>query len=240
MPRLAILLTTFNRPHLLAQSLPQIEREANRLRVPLVISDDHSTNIDTAVLLEGARSRGVDVIQPAQPRGDIEDPHHCIQKNNLFAFDYVLQAFPDLELILKVDDDVVMIDGAFSHMLATWDRAKTQGLDVLTLSGIRTINEPILQMFDGYAKTSGSCNAAVIYQAADWKIYSQEVAQWIILAEGFDCAFLGRYANQYRPLAMTLSLVPSVVYHTGLTGVHTRGADYNVDYAGSLGGVVTK
>lgn len=59
-----VLLTTWNRPALLRQSLPQIVRETNSVRAQLVICDDRSSDPGTLRLLESARAAGaVDVIR---------------------------------------------------------------------------------------------------------------------------------------------------------------------------------
>jgi hypothetical protein len=78
--RTVVLLTTQNRPTLLRQSLPQIEREARLIAAPLVISDDQSSEADTLALLGAAHARGADVIRRSyvrnQDRSVDADIHH--------------------------------------------------------------------------------------------------------------------------------------------------------------------
>jgi hypothetical protein len=58
-----VLLTTWNRPALLRQSLPQIVREANSIGAQLVICDDRSSDRETIGLLENARASAIEVIR---------------------------------------------------------------------------------------------------------------------------------------------------------------------------------
>jgi hypothetical protein len=58
-----VLLTTWNRPVLLRQSLPQIELEAKRIGAGLVICDDQSSDPETLDLLRSAGDRGADLIR---------------------------------------------------------------------------------------------------------------------------------------------------------------------------------
>lgn len=83
---IVVLLTTWNRPSLLALSLPQIQRESASVRAGLVISDDRSDDRTTQRLLAWARDCGADVVvrpDGGQPdRRDAElvhkPPRHAI------------------------------------------------------------------------------------------------------------------------------------------------------------------
>ena len=68
-----VLLTTWNRPSLLRQSLPQIEREAARIGARLVIVDDRSSDEDTLRLLDRARANGAELL--VSPGRRQTDPH---------------------------------------------------------------------------------------------------------------------------------------------------------------------
>lgn len=232
-----ILQTTWNRPALLRQSLPQVEAESHSIGCRLVIADDQSDDEDTLALLAEASTRGVDVIQRDYVRDPCEPAHALIGLNNLFAFSYILETYEECKLIIKCDDDVVMVPGAFSRMLEMRHKAISDGHDVLMASGLATINEPIIKQFDGYAITDGACNAAVIYTRQDWERFLIEARPGNVAFEGFDAHFLRFYARKYRRGSVCISLTPSLVYHTGYSGTHVLGEDLNRDFAGSLEGV---
>jgi hypothetical protein len=288
-----VLLTTWNRPALLRQSLPQIEREAARIGASLVICDDQSADADTLGLLHAASARGADVIRRRYVRGghggleesvhlrpkdalrrlvgspagadivrrsaqdghggdavarelfelwerQLGAAHVSAQKNNLFGFRHVLEAHPGARFILKVDDDVVLALGAFETMLAIWDRASQDAHDVLAVSGIRTVNEQSMTRFDGYTTTLGVCNVAVLYQRVDWERMLAVTPEQVIIEDGFDLAFAWHYAPSHRPGAVAVSVAPSVVYHTGLNGLHVRDRNLNCEYPGDVSSVTVQ
>jgi hypothetical protein len=288
-----VLLTTWNRPALLRQSLPQIEREAADIGASLVICDDQSADTETLGLLDSASARGADLIRRPYVRdryGGLEESVHLepkdalrrlvgspagadivrrgaqnggggdavaskvfelwerqlgeahvsAQRNNLFGFRHVLEAQPGARFILKVDDDVVLARGAFETMLAAWDRASHDGHDVLAVSGIRTVNERSMITFDGYTITSGVCNVAVLYRREDWERMLVVTPEPVAIRDGFDLAFAWHYAPRHRPGAVAVSVTPSVVYHTGLNGLHVRNRDLNCEYPGDVSSVIVQ
>ena len=164
----------------------------------------------------------------------IQTAHEYTQHNNLFAIRHVIATHPTADWIVKVDDDVAMREGAFARMHDAQRQAARDGLDVLCVSGIHTINERIVTQYDGYAITHGACNVAILYRKADWIRLLAELPESLSLRDGFDLAFVWQYAPRCRPGAVPISLTPSVVYHTGFNGIHVRNADLNSDYAGSL------
>jgi hypothetical protein len=242
-----VLLTTWNRPALLGQSLPQIEREARAIGAPLVISDDQSDDPAALALLAPAPSRGIEVIRRSyvrRPNRRLEaawkDEHFHIQWNNLFAFRHVLEHYPDAGMVLKVDDDVVLAPGAFGAMLSVSEKAARDGHDVLGVAGLATVYEPIVERFDGYAITASLCNAAVLYRRGDWARYVATIPEQVIVGYGFDVTFRDYYAPRHRAGARMISVVPSVVYHCGLHGTHEEASvgDININYVGDLGSVI--
>ena len=144
------------------------------------------------------------------------------------------------EYAAKVDDDVVLALGAFETMLAIWDRASQDAHDVLAVSGIRTVNEQSMTRFDGYTTTLGVCNVAVLYQRVDWERMLAVTPEQVIIEDGFDLAFAWHYAPSHRPGAVAVSVAPSVVYHTGLNGLHVRDRDLNCEYPGDVSSVTVQ
>jgi hypothetical protein len=159
------------------------------------------------------------------------------QLNNLFAFEWIANSFSNRQCVLKVDDDIAMTANAFEVMHRTWNRAIEElGGLILELSGIRTTAEPIISQRTGYAITSGACNAAVLYRIADWKAALQSMQFDKVIPHGFD----GYMMNEYGRGRLLLSLSPSVVYHAGKHGVHANGREVNVDYCGTVDGIVIR
>lgn len=235
-----ILQTTWNRPRLIKQSLPQVERESHDLGCAYVIADDHSDDIDTMALLSEASTRGIEVIRRPYTRKPSDEAHDMIGLNNLFAFEYVLKHFPAAKFILKCDDDIYVLPGAFRKMCRTWEIAAAVGHDILMLAGLATRNEPTLIECDGYGVTEGACNAAVLYQRNDWEMFLNEAKPGNVMMDGFDCHFMRFYARKYRRESVCISLLPSMVYHTGFSGVHVLGDDINRNFAGKLDKVVVR
>lgn len=231
-----VVMTTYNRPRLLAQSLPLVEREAKRIGAKLVIADDISDNEETIALLKGAMSRGAEVIHRANHRAVPEDPyerniaaHMSIGYNNIFAFKHVVDNY-NSEFILKIDDDTYLADGAFEKMLYTNNVATEDGLDIICTSGIRTINEPVIAETKHYCVTFASCNVGIIYRSNDWKILLGNYKAPVIAIDGFDIFFMRTFKNRFFPNSVFICTNPSVIYHTGFTGVHVFGQNLNVDF----------
>jgi hypothetical protein len=233
-PFAVVLLTTWNRPKLLSQSLPLILAECRRNRWPLVISDDHSMDGATLKMLDAAVAFGAVLIRRSYQRLGSDNPHHMTQLNNLFAFRSVTEKWPNVECILKVDDDITMIPDAFHVMQQGWELATREyGTQLLELSGLHTCAEPILEQRAGYAITHGACNAAVLYRTADWIIALNGIDETEVIRQGFDLYML----NEFGRGRLFASLTPSVFYHCGHRGVHGNGTDTNLDYCGSLLGI---
>jgi glycosyltransferase involved in cell wall biosynthesis len=295
-PETVVLMTTWNRPTLLRQSLPQIEREARSIDARLVIADDQSDDEHTLALLDAARRRGADLIRrdyvrapyaakdsyvhnPAKvalrrllssPVGGrlvrahisqlvtpnqlpgastalqelwnsaLHAAHVNAQHNNLFGFRYLLAAYPNAARILKIDDDVVLANGAFQRMVSAWRDAEQDGHDVLALSGIRTVNEAAITRFPTYVLTRGICNVAVLYRSTDWEAFLRLMPTDVVIRDGFDLTFACRYSPLYRPGAVAISVFPSAVYHAGFNGMHVRNSDLNCDYDGPTASIIVQ
>lgn len=237
--RVVVLLTTWNRPNLLAQSLPQIIKEASRINAELIIADDQSSDPDTLALLDSAREAGATVIARDYDRSKIR-AHDATGLNNLFGFKYLCENFPGAELFLKVDDDTYHADGSFEKMVAAWDLAIEEGHDVLHMSGLSTEFEKRIKSYGSYSEIRKGCNAAIVYRASDWKIFLREANPRNVMMDGFDVHFMRLHWVRHRPNAVPMAVEPSVVLHTGLTGVHVIGRDINTDFCGETSGVLVE
>jgi len=236
-PKTLVLMTTWNRPDLLRRALTDVRREADWIGAELVIADDHSDDARTLSFLAAAAESGATVIRSPETRVSEVSPHHYCQRNNLFAFAWILEHRPDCELIVKVDDDIQLAPTAFQRMLEVRTRAITGGLDVAQTSGIQTIHEETVGRGDGFNLTMSACNACVIYEAADWRkiievVNEQPECLATFMNHGFDWFFTRWYIPNMRPHGKAIATRPSVCYHAGHKGLHTNGVDINVNYAG--------
>ncbi len=239
------ILTTWNRPSLLRQSLPGIIRECQSVGAQLVIADDQSDNVETLNLIAGAEDRGAIVITRNYERlpEDNVDPHkgHVLTgRNNMFAFQWVLDKFPDAKYLIKVDDDTFHADGAFQKLFKAYDRAIVDGYKVIHVSGLATIFEPRLADHDGYSVIEKGCNATILYFREDWEIFLEEAHMGNIDIDGFDCHFMRMYWTKYKMDHVPIAVKPSYVYHTGFTGIHLGGHDINVDYPFDTSGLIVE
>lgn len=238
--KVIILQSSWNRYKLLKQSLPQVFEESKYLDCRFIISDDQSDDEDVLALLNEYRSKGVEVIQRAYVRAPAEPAHPLIALNNMFAFGYILEKYPECEYIIKCDNDIALIPGVFDRMMRKMKQMEDDGYDVLCFSGLATSNEPILEERDGYAVTDGACAAALIYRREDWEKYLLEAKPGNVMLEGFDCHFHRFYARKWRQGAVCGSLNPSEVFHTGFSGTHLDGQDLNVNYVGPTKDLVVR
>jgi hypothetical protein len=158
------------------------------------------------------------------------DAYVSTQENNLFGLRHVMANYPRTSWIVKVDDDVILRDGAFELMLATWGRAERDGNNPLAVSGLRTINEALKKAFAGYGVTRGVCNVAVLYRRVDWERCLLVIPDRHLVEKGFDNTFAWDYGPRYRPGAVAICVRPSVVYHAGHNGVTVRNRDLNCDW----------
>jgi glycosyltransferase involved in cell wall biosynthesis len=241
-----VVMTTYNRPNLLAQSLPMVERETKRIGAKLLIADDISNDERTIDLLKGAMSRGAEVIHRANQRTIPEDPHerniashYSIGYNNIFAFNHVVENYKT-KYILKIDDDTYLADGAFERMLYVQEIAKEDGLDVICTSGIRTVNEPVIAETRDYCVTFAACNVGIIFRTEDWRILLGNYKVPAIAADGFDIFFMRTFKSRFYPNSSFICTNPSVIYHTGFTGVHVFGENLNVNFSQDDGGIYSE
>ena len=115
-----VLLTTWNRPALLRQSLPQIEREAARIGASLVICDDQSTDAETLGLLHAASTRGADLIRRQYVRAGHGGLEESVEGNPRVLHGRFVDLF-DPELRLQSD---VSIDPGSRRLLLDLDAAR--------------------------------------------------------------------------------------------------------------------
>ena len=237
--RAVVLLTTWNRPNLLSQSLPQIIEESRRIAADLVIADDQSDNDETISLLHYAEDCGATVIRRDYDRSKVR-AHDATGLNNLFGFKYLCENYPESELFIKVDDDTYHAHGSFKKMLEAWDLAESEGHDVLHMSGLATEFEERITSYGSYSEIRKGCNAAIVYRASDWKIFLREANPRNVMMDGFDVHFMRLHWVKHRPRALPMAVCPSVVYHTGLTGVHVLNKDINADFCGDTKDIVVE
>ena len=236
-----VFMTTYNRPELLAQSLPQVENEALSIGADFYIHDDQSDSTDTLALLAEAGARDIHVFRRDYDRMQTNmNGHELTGLANVHGFKYLLNEDPSWTHMIKVDDDTFWHPGGMRTMIEQYEKAESDGVDILWLSGISTVNEEEMEDHCTYAVTNGCCNAAVIYRREDIESFLNDVPLPYIINDGFDSCILWRWAPKFRPNGKSVTVKPSVVYHTGITGVHVRDMDLNRNFIGGVDGIICK
>lgn len=239
------ILTTWNRPNLLRQSLPRIIQECADIGAPLIIADDQSEDTETLNLIAGAEDKGARVItrpynRTAEDNCDLRRGHVLTGRNNMFAFQWVLDNYPDAKYLIKVDDDTFHMQGAFRKLFEAYSNALSDGYKVIHVSGLATVFEPRLADHEGYSVIDKGCNATILYFREDWEIFLKEAHLGNIDIDGFDCHFMRMYWHKHKRDHVPIAVKPSYVYHTGFTGVHLGGSDINADYPFDTKDIITE
>jgi len=237
-----VLLTTWNRPALLAQALSHITREAALVGAPVVVVDDKSDNRQTLAILSEARARGTDVVTREWARTEYDNPHYATGFNAEYAFRYALDKY-DPEFVIKVDDDIVLGDFAFAKLRDSYDAAVTEGCQVLACSGLQGIYEDTTMERDywRFCLVATACAACCLYPAYYMRHFLDNTPLGEVGANGWDHAYLD-YRNKWHPNGVFANTYPkSVAFHAGFSGVHLSGVDINRKnkFDGSIEGVVT-
>lgn len=231
------LLTTWNRPAYLAQSLPLIEREAGTLG-KLVLVDNGSDNPKTIEMIEEIKPRLDGFLYHPRSRMKLDAHWHCGDAA-IAAFNYVTENFKDCTHILKCDDDIFMIEGAWQKIVDAWKDAEGE-FQVAACTGIQTINETTVYQRDSFNVVTSPCAAACLYEANDMKrLFCGNIDHQSIRRAGWDWTYSDSYIRKNKPQHKFIATKPSVVYHAGFTGTHTEKSDFNMNYAGSTEGIVT-
>lgn len=216
----SVLLTTYNRPRLLAQALPQIEREAESIGATLYIADDSSDDEQTLDLIGGAWDRGATILRP-QPQYGLH-PALSIQRRFLSALDRI-----DTDFFIKVDDDIVLRPGTFGRMVEGWDALVARGRKVAALGGmIDAGTTPLDEVAPGIVLTGWASSPCAMHRTDLWKRCRSDLGDHAITIRGWDCAFFWNWLNR-RADGSCYSLTPSGVYHAGFLGAHMAGRDVN-------------
>lgn len=118
-----VLLTTWNRPALLRQSLPQVEREARALGAELVIADDQSSDSETLGLLERARQRGADVICRPGPGREQRVADAYVQHPPRVALARMLRSPLGAAVLRRCVDNGSDRNGLDEALLPVWQEA---------------------------------------------------------------------------------------------------------------------
>lgn len=248
--KLAVLLTTWNRPKLFRQCVNSLLTEMGRYGVeaPLVICDDRSTDRDTIETLDRFMEAGslhaqgdplvppLRVTQPPGPRPG--SAHHSTGQNNLHGFRFLLDAYPETTHVLKIDDDVVLAPNAIHAMVAAREAAIAAGFDVLLTSGMFVRQQREYERHEFWRSIAGACAACCIFDAADWRDMLADHDPQHLLNRGFDGYFTGIWSVKKRPGAAYIAPYPSVAYHAGFSGVHSHGDVNVVDFKGDVEGLI--
>jgi glycosyltransferase involved in cell wall biosynthesis len=117
-----VLLTTWDRPALLRQSLPQIVQETNRIGAQLVICDDRSSDEETLGLLQSARDRGANVIRNPSVRHADPTLDGVIHGDPTDALRRLATSSPGVELISRYTRCGYGADAVRRALVELWTR----------------------------------------------------------------------------------------------------------------------
>lgn len=233
-----VMMTTYNRPKLLAQSLPQVERETNSIGAQLVIHDDQSDDLDTLALLEEVKQRGAYVFSRDYNRTYTDlNSHNLTGMANVALWKKCLSDY-DFDIAIKIDDDAYILPGTLKKLVETWSVIREKHEKALWLSAISTIYEDEVEDYGEYARTDGACNACVVFTRDRMKEFLDNNHPAKIMLNGYDTMFLQYYVR--KGINESYSLKPSMVYHCGHSGVHLQGVNINRNFAGETYGIYTE
>lgn len=220
-PLRAVLLTTHDRPELLARSLPQIMEQTHRLGVPLVIADDGSVDPRTLELLLDARNGGALVWMS----GEAERLHGVFATGRRFcsAVRGLAEIVAD-GAFLKVDDDVIFADDCFEALASAWPAVSTVTPSLSAMLDVFTTprhDGPV----SGTTVTDWSSSVCCVHRMDLWLEAIATMGDEHFIAHGWDVAFFWHWLQRRRH-GQPLTLVPSRAYHAGHVGTRTN-ADIN-------------
>lgn len=241
--KVVCLLTTYQRPKLLEQSLRHIEREARAIAAPLVIFDDQSSDFKTIKILEDAKARGLDVHTRQWSRTKDDNSHFATGFHAVHSFKYILKNYGDFDMMLKLDDDLILSEGAFADMIKAYEQASADGYHVIACSGMQGIYEATAYepKDRDYCLVVTPCAVSCLYPMHDLKTFVENSSVGEIAAAGWDHAY-HEFRNKWHGNAVFANTYPySVAYHTGHSGTHLINQDLNRPgkFKGSIEGVIT-
>lgn len=225
-PVRAVFLTTFNRPHLLAQSLPEILKQAFDCGLDVLIRDDGSTDPETLGLLAEAE-RCDFVTLTGRTKHDGLHAHLSTGRNFLEGVSWLMDRYGTDAAFLKVDDDIVLAPKAVHRILSAWHRLEP--LMPVTLSAMVGPHTRVdAQVFPDVAMVDSSCSTCCVHRLDLWRDCIQEIGVTDIVKAGWDTIFFWGFLHKKHPDKMRcFATKPSLVYHTGHTGVHLLDTDHN-------------
>lgn len=226
-PIRSVFLTTFNRPALLAQSLPEILRQSFDCGLPVLIRDDGSTDPDTLAMLEDASKHEL-VTLSGRVNHDGLHAHLSTGRNFLEGvMDLMHQYGPEGAAFLKVDDDIVLAPDAIHRIIKAWNRL--QPLAPVTLSAMVGPHTRVeSECFPDAVLVDSSCSTCCVHRLDLWRDCIQEVGIAEIVKAGWDTIFFWGFLHKLHPDKMRcFATKPSLVYHAGHTGVHLIDTDHN-------------
>lgn len=225
-PIRSVFLTTFDRPHLLKQSLPEILKQSFDCGIPVLIRDDGSTDPATlGMLADAARNEMVTLAGPV--RHDGLHAHLSTGRNFLEGVMHLMHTHGPDGAFLKVDDDIVLAPGAIHALVDAWGRL--DAFSPVTLSGMVGPHTRVeAECFDDVVMVDSSCSTCCVHRLDLWRDCIQQVGVAEIVKAGWDTIFFWGFLHKMHPdLMRCFALKPSRVYHTGHTGVHLIDTDHN-------------
>lgn len=225
--KVAILLTTHDRPIALQACLVSIEECIGSVDVPVVVMDDESTNPDTLSMLESlSELDSVHVVRRKQDVASINGgAHRSIQENARAGFEHVVNL--GKEFILKIDDDILATPDALEATCQAWRSASEAGAILAGACGMRTVNQDeCIDSGEGWS-THQNCAACwmLIPTFHVWN-HLLDTQRWQWNAAGWDCAYFDTYVPRWIPGGVFACVNPSAVWHQIGAGTHVN-TDWN-------------
>ena len=222
LPIAGVLLTTRDRPDLLAQSLPQIEAQAAALGLPLVIADDDSKNPDAIRMILRARGRGATVLFSTE---DAIDPLFSTGRRFITAVQRLMAEWGSAAAFIKVDDDVFMAPRCFETLVNYWNMLAGTIPALSAFLDCRTEVISLSAVSREVVVTNWASSVCCIHRLDLWSEALATMGTVYFEQHGWDVAFFWHWLNRRRH-GSPHTLVPSLVYHAGHIGTRTT-ADLN-------------
>ena len=226
LPIKAIFLTSFNRPQMLAQSLPALQRQAFDCGLDLVIFDDGSTDSATLTMLQKAADSEF-VTLSGRTQHDGLHAHLSVGRNFLEGVAWMLDRYGPDAAFIKADDDIVLAPNAIHRLVDAWGRL--DGFAPATLSAMVGPHTQVVAMpFPDIAMVDSSCSTLCVHRLDLWRDNIQESGVTEIVKVGWDTHFFWGFLFKLHPdLMRCFATKPSLIYHAGHMGVHLLNTDHN-------------
>lgn len=211
-----VLLTAFDRPRLLRQSLYACLSQARALGVDLVVADDGSRDLETMHLLDIVTDvPGVTVL-----RASDRDLPGVFSTGRRFvtAVEWIRERYRDGDFV-KVDDDVFLEAGCLERLVSTWSLVREDAPSLSAMLDVHT--QPRSGVLPGgVVRTDWSSSVCCVHKIDLWAQALADLGPEYFYTHGWDVGFFWHWLDR-RKHGQPLTIVPSLAYHAGHVGTRT-------------------